>query len=308
MTATPTTHEDPRVLGVFTPAGAVMAGALALAFVGLFFRWFHLQHLHSLDALDDWGHVYIVPLFSAYLVWRERARINAVAPEVFWPGLAPLLLGVMAYFFCVVGVRNHMLQGGAMILTLLGLVLLLLGPSLLRPLFVPIAFLVFGVSVSPQIMIELTFPLQLVASYGASVVLGALSLFTDFTVDAKANVITVTNAAGVARELDVAAACSGMRMVVAFIALAGVTAILGCRFWWQRAALMLLAAPVAILINIGRVAVLGLLTLSDPDLAKGGAHTAIGTLLLAPGLLLFLLVVKALNKAVTDAKASGAPA
>ncbi|MFM9996596.1 MAG: exosortase/archaeosortase family protein [Phycisphaerales bacterium] len=305
MTALPTKQNDARVLGVFTPAGAAMAGALALAFVGLFFRWFHLQHLHTLDALDDWGHVYIVPLFSAYLVWRERARINVIAPEVFWPGLAPLLLGVMAYFFCVVGVRNHMLQGFAMILTVFGLVLLLLGPTMIRHLFIPIAFLAFGVSVSQQIMTELTFPLQLVASFGASIVLGALSLFTDFTVDAQANMITVTNAAGIARELDVAAACSGMRMVVAFVALAGVTAILGCRFWWQRAAILLLAAPVAILINIGRVAVLGLLTLSDPNLAKGGAHTAIGTLLLAPGLLLFLLLVKALNKAVTDAKASG---
>ena len=59
-----------------------------------------------------------------------------------------------------------------------------------------------------------------------------------------------------------------------------------------------MAAPVAILVNIGRVAVLGLLTLWNPNLAAGQAHTLIGTLLLFPGLMLFLFVVWALNKAV----------
>lgn len=304
----PTRATDPasdraRVLGLFTPEGAAMGGLLALAFAGLFFRWFRLQHLHAQDALDDWGHVYVVPLFSAYLVWRERARIAATDPRVFWPGLSPLLMGVMAYFFCLVGIRNHMLQGFSMILTLFGVVLMLLGPEMMRRLFLPLALLVFGITVSEQIMIQLTFPLQLIASYGAATVLGGLSFFADFAIEANANILRVTDSAGVTRDLDVAAACSGMRMVVAFVFLSAVTAILGCRFWWQRTAIVLLAAPVAILVNIGRVSTLGLLSLSDPELAKGGAHTAIGTLLLVPGLGLFMLVVWALNRVVKDAPA-----
>jgi exosortase/archaeosortase family protein len=55
---------------------------------------------------------------------------------------------------------------------------------------------------------------------------------------------------------------------------------------------------VALVLNIARVSVLGLLTLSDPELSKGGAHKVIGTILLVPGLGLFLLVVWALNRAV----------
>jgi exosortase/archaeosortase family protein len=73
---------------------------------------------------------------------------------------------------------------------------------------------------------------------------------------------------------------------------------------------VLLAAPVAILINILRVAVLGLLSMVDANLAAGQAHTLIGTLLLIPGLMLFLLVVWTLNKVVGDRPApeTGAPA
>jgi hypothetical protein len=47
-----------------------------------------------------------------------------------------------------------------------------------------------------------------------------------------------------------------------------------------------------------RVTVLGLLTLVDPNLAAGNAHTLIGTILLVPSLALFLGVVWALNRVV----------
>jgi exosortase/archaeosortase family protein len=87
---------------------------------------------------------------------------------------------------------------------------------------------------------------------------------------------------------------------VAFFALSGATALLACRHWWQRIALLLMAAPVAIAVNIGRVAVLGLLSLGNQDLSQGQMHMLIGDLLLIPGLLLFLLVVWILNRLVRD--------
>ena len=81
-------------------------------------------------------------------------------------------------------------------------------------------------------------------------------------------------------------------MVVAFYALSVWVALTWNREWWQRIALFLLAGPVAVLMNIIRVAVLGLFSLLDPELASGQAHTLIGTLLiLAPELLIVLLGV-----------------
>jgi exosortase len=279
-----------------TPQMGVMAAMLLVAFAGLFYRWFIVQHLISSSKLEDWGHAYFVPVISAYLIWQRRQYLARIQPEVFWPGLAPFLLGIMAYFFCVVGIKNHMLQGFSIVLTIFGLVLLLAGPRAMRYLFLPIAFLGFGVTVSEIIMIKLTFPLQLIASQGAYVILSVIGAIFGFSAEVGGNMITVITSSGQTVPLNVAEACSGMRMVVAFFALAGVAALVGCPYWWQRVVLVLTAAPVAIVLNIGRVAVLGLLSMVNPDLAAGEAHTLIGTILLVPGLLLFMGVIWTLNR------------
>src|SRR5207237_5285888 len=117
-----------------------------------------------------------------YLVWRQRAEVLATPATTFWPGLGPMLLGVVCYFFFIAGVPNHMSQGFAMILTLGGMTLLLTGPRLFRYLFLPIAFLVFCVTIADQVMIKLTFLLQQVAAMGAWLVLRIVSLFAGFSV------------------------------------------------------------------------------------------------------------------------------
>jgi len=274
------------------------------AFIALFFRWFHFQHLYSFSKIEDWGHAYLIPLISGYLLWQSRDNLARVRMATFWPGLAPFLLGIMSYFFCVVGIKNHMLQGFSIILTIFGLVLLLLGPAAMRYLFIPIGFLAFGITVSDMIMIRLTAPLQVVASQGAYVVLNVIGALAGFSCDVSGVTLNLITGGGKQIPLNVAEACSGMRMLIAFFALAAATAVFGCRFWWQRVTLVLMAAPVAIIINIGRVAVLGLIALGNQNLATGQAHTLIGTILLVPGLMLFMLVVWVLNKIVPEAPLS----
>ena len=171
---------------------------------------------------------------------------------------------------------------------------------MIRPLFLPIAFLVFGVTISQKVMIDITAPLQVIASQGAYGVLSVIGALSGFTVEISGTVLKLVNSAGREIPLNVAEACAGMRMVVAFFALSGATALLACRFWWQRVALLLVAAPVAIAVNVGRVAVLGLLSLGNQDLAAGQMHMLIGDLLLIPGLFLFLLVVWVLNRLVRE--------
>lgn len=288
------------VLGLFTPAGALMTALLALAFVGVFHRWLWIQALISAESIQDWGHVYAIPFISMYLIWQQRDSIVRAQKSVFWPGLAPLLIGIGGYFFSMVGYKNHMLQGFSMILSLFGLVLLMLGPALMRFLFLPIAYLVFMVAISEMIMIRLTFQMKLLAAQGAWFILSIVGAVLDFQTELQGNVLRIVTSQGKVIPLDVAEACSGVRMVIAFVALAGAVALISCRHWWQRVALLLLAVPVALLMNIIRVALLGVLSLIDPRFAEGDAHMLIGTLLLIPGLGLFMLVVWSLNRAVAS--------
>jgi hypothetical protein len=272
-----------------------MCGIAGAAFIAMFFRWMLKQHEHSSGSLEDWGHAYVMPLLAGYLIWLKREEISKEEIRPFWPALAPFLLGLMCYLFFIVGVANHMLQGFAMVLTLEAMALLVTGPKVFRHLFLPIAFLIFSITLSEQIMIKVTFQLQLIASKGAWLMLNIIGSIFGFLVDLEGNTLSVGGA-----KLNVAEACSGMRMVVAFYALAAAVGVLGCRHWWQRIALILMAAPVAIFMNVVRVAVLGLLSLGNVNLAAGEAHMLIGTLLLIPSLALFLSVVWTLNKLVDE--------
>lgn len=302
---------ETRVWGVFTPVALAWTVVLGLGFMALFYRWAWTQGEISATHMEDWGHAFVIPLISGYLVWRQREAIARTPVSVFWPAALVFLLGVVSYAFCLIYVRNHMLQGASLVLTLGGLVLWLTGPLMLRHLFLPIAYLLLAITVAEAIMLAVTFKLQMLASQGAWLMLNLIGQpFNWFLVEIEGNTLEIITSSGESFPMNVAEACSGMRMVVAFYALAGAVALLGTKEWWQRIALMLLAGPVAVLMNMVRVTVLGLLMLIDPNLAAGDAHMVIGTLLLFPSLLLFMGVVWALNKIVepTAGQAAGAGA
>ncbi len=276
-------------------------GLLLVGFVALFHQWFYTQHLHSIEKPQDWGHSYVVPLISLYMIHQRRAEIARTPVRAYWPGLIALLTGAACYFFFSVGaLRNHMAQGFSMILALFGVVLLLLGPAMMRHLFLPIAYLGFGVTLAERVLIHIEFKLQMIAAKGGEVALALAGTVLGFSVQRAGNTLEMLTNSGQTLELGIAEACSGMRMVVAFVALAAAVAIIGCRHWWQRIAIVLLAVPVAVLLNVVRVMVLGLAQLIDPQLATGDVHIMIGTLLLVPGFMMFLGVLWALKQIIPD--------
>jgi exosortase len=281
---------------VLTPARMVGLGLVLVAFVGVFWRWFVTQHRYSSEFIQDWGHSYLVPAISGYMVYRAWPWIVRTPAVVFPPGLLAVVVGLASYVFFIMGFGNHMMQGLSMVLVVFGLTLFALGPAQMRHLFLPIAFLVFGITISEQIMIMVTFKLQNVSAWGGYYMLALLGPLFGFTVSITGNNIEIVTSQGTTIPLAIAEACSGMRMVVAFVALAGAVALLSCVWWWQRTAVMLLAVPVAVAMNLVRIAVLGLLSLIDPKLASGDAHIFVGTLLLVPALMVFMAAVWSLDR------------
>ncbi len=281
---------------LFAAPNVVSSVLLLAGLIGLFWEWFYRQHRFSSESPEDWGHAYMVPLISAYAVWARREELAKLRAEVYWPGIMPLLVGIGAHYFWSLSPApgTHMFQGAALVLCVAGLSLLLLGPRFFGILAFPIAYLAFGVTISEMVMNKITFQLQMVATHGSALLLQMLG----FAVDLQGNTVTMTLSDGTSLPLNVAEACSGMRMVVAFVALAVAVAFLSTRHWWQRVALVLLATPVAVLTNVVRVASLGLAGIIDPGLAAGEAHGLIGVLWLVPGFLLFMGIGWALKKMV----------
>lgn len=273
-----------------------MGGVLAGAFVVLFHSFLYAQHRHAAENMGDWGHAYFVPLVSIYLLWQSRDQLVRVAVGTYWVGLIPMLTGIASYVHFLVGVKNHFGQGLSMVLTLFGLVLLLLGPGAMRYCLFPIGYLVCGITLPEKVMNHLTWPLQQFAAKASYVVLNVLGVNTDIA----GNQITVFDSNLVAHPLNVAEACSGMRMAIAFLALGVAVALVGTKMWWKRVVLLSLAVPVALLINVARVVVLGFASLADARWAGGEAHMFIGTLLLLPGFALFMFVLWCMHKAVPE--------
>lgn len=287
--------ENKLVGGLVSKTELTLIAIQAVAFVGLFHRFFLKQHEYSLDKMQDWAHAWAVPFLSIFLVWRNRKEILATRREIFWPGLIPFMFGIMSYFFFVVGIPNHMLQGSSVIICLFGLVLMNLGPGMMKYMFLPIAYLACGMTISEKVMIYITFPLQLIASRGGYVLLNMIGALFGFHSEVYGNTIEVISSRGTA-QMNIAQACSGLRMLIAFFALACFVALVSCKSWWQRIALILMAPVVALFMNVVRVAILGIGSIFDPNIATGDAHMLIGTILLLPSLLMFMGVVWILGR------------
>lgn len=81
--------------------------------------------------------------------------------------------------------------------------------------------------------------------------------------------------------LDVAEACSGMRLLMAFLALGVAMAYLHKRPLWQRLVLVASTVPIAILCNIIRVTITGFIyILINPGYAQGVYHDLLGMAML----------------------------
>lgn len=272
-----------------SPAVAISAGMLLLAVMAVvFFNFFQRQVLFAWSQPSDWGHTMIIPLVAGYFVWMRREELARLQPfQQSWWGLVPVVLGVGWYMLCVFGPKplfHHNIMSVGVACVIFGAVWLLFGTSSMRWLWFPIAFLwVFGQTLSEVLMNKVTFQLQDISAYGAYIMLTVLGT----EVDRSGNTLMVWSN-GVGHPLNVAEACSGMRMLVAFMALGVFLAYTSLRSPWQRVLLVVLGLPIALIVNIVRVASMGIITQYDQNFVDGEMHEFIGILWLLPGLFLFM--------------------
>lgn len=263
-------------------AGAVLVALL----VWVFWDFFERQIRFAINQQADWGHTLVIPVIVGYLVYLKRDELKAMRFRTNWLGLLPLMIGIGWYVLCAVGartLRNHNLMSVGVALAIVGLVVLLLGMRATRTLLFPMIYLfVFGQTISTRLMNIVTFPMQDITALGSHLV---LDVFLD--IDRLGNTLYIFDGA-TAKPLNIAEACSGMRMLMAFLALGVLMAYMGLPRWWQRVLLVALAVPTAIVVNVLRVITLALLSLLDTEFAAGDFHTFVGLVWLVPAFAMFL--------------------
>jgi EpsI family protein len=236
----------------------------------------HFAYTWSTD--ENYSHGFLVPILSLYFA-NEAARRGGVALRggLGW-GLALTALaivGKLATIVVPVGIVGDL----SFLLGLIGLVGILGGSAVLRRYAFPLLFLVFMVPLPIALYTRIASPLQLLVSQVAAALLNVI----DIPVLRQGNMMTLPG--GV--QMFVAEACSGMRQMTGFLALSTAVAFLSPRPAWARVLIVASSLPIAMLANVIRVVVTGVIMYRiDPRYAAGTFHTVEGLLMMGLGLLM----------------------
>jgi len=253
---------------------------LVLLFIGLY-----LQVIIGL--VGDWwvdsnySHGFLVPLVSAYLVWKKKDKLKSLERKRSYLGFLILLLGLGVYIVGTAG-AEYFSARFSLVITLFGLVFYLNGKEWAKELLFPIAFLAFMVPIPYVIYYSIAFPMQILSSKLTQYVLPNYSL-------------------------EVAEACSGLRSLVSLLALGAFFAYITFpkepntgKSNLKRGILFLSVFPIAIAANIFRILItaIGAYVIS-PKLAEDFLHKLSGLivfLISVFSLFIFSQIIKFLSK------------
>ena len=227
----------------------------------------------------SWSHGFLIPLFSLYFLNQYKEQILRTGARPSYFGLFFLLCCLAFYPLNIVLFKVGYARPLVVVASLGAIVLFVGGWRIARYCWLPVLYLVFAVPLPDRLYRQFTDPMRGLAAQIAGVILGFVP---DLYADVSGVVINVTyKGKQLEPALDVAEACSGMRLLMAFLALGVAMAYLHYRPAWQRLILLCSTIPIAILCNVVRVTVTGFIyILGDPKYAQGIWHDGLGMLML----------------------------
>lgn len=238
----------------------------------------------------------LVPLAAIWLLWHERKALAKCRISPCWPGLALILLAQAARAYGVL-FSYESAERYSLVLTIIGLVLFIAGRHVFWRVRWILLFLFLMVPLPGRIHNLISGPLQTHATTGAVFLLEVFGV----NVVREGNVIVLNSSV----QLAVAEACSGLRMLTAFVVVASVLAYLVDRPTWQKATVVISSVPVAIICNLARLVITAVLyLLVSGEIAERFFHDFAGLTMMP--LAVFILVGELLlfNKLVVPDEAT----
>jgi len=244
-----------------------MAWYLALL-IALFFPVL-ANMVHEWATMEEMGHGFFVPLVAGCIIWQDRERILSQPVK---PCLPAAILIVWGFFQMILGFlgADFFVARTAFLISLVGVVWTLAGTAVLRTLWFPLCMLLFMIRIPLFVYQQMTFPLQILASKLATVLLEGLSV----PVLRDGNILDLPN-----QRLEVIEACSGIRSLLSLTFLALTYAYFFDHRKWMRALLFVCSIPIAIAANAIRIMFTGVLSEYSPRLAEGFFHSFEGWVL-----------------------------
>lgn len=184
---------------------------------------------------STYNHVLVVPAILAWLVWQRAPQLARLTPQAWWPGVG---LTAGALFVWLLGDIS-----GTATLNQLGVVaamqastIAILGPRVGWALLFPLAYALFLVPIGDELV-----PVLQMVTAEITIWLTHLS-----GVPAEIEGVFIDTPVGL---FEVAEACSGVKFLVAMVALGALVAHVCFRSWTRRALFMVVAVVLPILAN-----------------------------------------------------------
>ena len=236
---------------------------------------------------EDYSAGQLVPLVALYLLWRERAAFAPDRVRIGWWGLGVLALSEALrlaglYFGYATAERL------ALVVAFVGALWLAAGTVAIRRVAWVLVFLLLMIPLPARLHEAVALPLQNLATLLATVVLELLGFF----VVREGHVLRLDERTTV----GVTEACSGLRMLMAFVFVSAVLAFLTRGPAWRRVVLLAAAVPIAVFCNTVRSVLTALFihSVRDPRLCDL-FHDWAGLAMMPLGLLLALGLLRGLD-------------
>tara|TARA_A100001391_G_scaffold48774_7_gene29160 strand:+ start:67110 stop:68663 length:1554 start_codon:yes stop_codon:yes gene_type:complete len=184
---------------------------------------------------STYNHILLVPPIIAWLVWQRLPELARLTPRAWWPGLLALGAALLVWLLGNISGLATASQLGAVAM-LPASVLALLGPrvayALLFPLFYSAFLVPFGDELVPALQ-TITADITIALTHASGIPAEIEGVFIDTPVGL----------------FEVAEACSGVKFLVAMVALGALVANQCFQSVWRRAAFMVASVVVPILAN-----------------------------------------------------------
>jgi exosortase len=279
----PATGSRSASIRSFASSQVLWAGLTIVLATGFAF-WELIKTLPPLylDSDGYYSHGLLIPLISAYIVYRNWPRLRQIPVRPAPMAIVPLLF---ALFVLRPATATSMLSvlSVLMVGTLLCGVAFVAGWRWMMGLAPPILYLLMGLPVWSMAINNYTNPLQLLSTRVAAAMLGVTGFhpFQDGTTINLNHYI-----------LDVGVPCSGLKLTVALSAFAIFFMLVVRLRWWANVALIAMILPLALLFNGLRITMVGMVGETWGDAAGRTFHDYSGYIMLVACFLFLRVLVR----------------
>ncbi len=277
--------------GIFSRAGdgagthLIFVPILLVLFIACYYKELVWMYGRYMNTDSYYSHGFMVPFVTGYFIWLKKDELREVHFE---SSLLGLLLIVLALMMHITGTVLYVfsISGFSIFFLILGASLFLLGRDAVGRILFPLVFLIFMFPLPRAAINAVSFPMKmLVAKISVELIeLMGIPIFREgFNITIPAGSLLVGNP------------CSGLRSLIAFLALGSVFAYLSDIPKPLKLLLFLLTVPIALLSNMIRVPILILISHHwglEAAAPESVWHTASGVFVFAVGFVLLLLIGK----------------